>query len=235
MLSKCVVYLFNRLALLSGLGSWSTRTLLVWGLSLLPRCQSRALLGRRGFLLTWAWLQYFLVETQPAHWVCFLHLNPPLYPRTNPRATEQPAQELPLSPVLRSLGALMMRSYGGGFPSVTGPHSLAITTSLLQRGVVLSHLMITDRVQALSYHLSLSVCNILIFLSDSLRYISILPVIPVTLHLSPQEAIETRHPQDTHHAPPPSIKTSDLQTDFTLYKSVFHFSYLAIYHNTCFY
>uniref|UniRef100_A0A671Q7D7 Sterol regulatory element-binding protein cleavage-activating protein n=1 Tax=Sinocyclocheilus anshuiensis TaxID=1608454 RepID=A0A671Q7D7_9TELE len=35
------------------------------------------------------------------------------------------------------------------------------------------------------------------------RYISILPVIPVTLHLSPQEAIDTRHPQDTHHAPPP--------------------------------
>ncbi|KTG45605.1 hypothetical protein cypCar_00005403 [Cyprinus carpio] len=51
------------------------------------------------------------------------------------------------------------------------------------------------------------------------RYISILPVIPVTLHLSPQEAIDTRHPQDTHHAPPPSIKTSDLQTDLTLYKS----------------
>uniref|UniRef100_A0A8C1DDD5 Sterol regulatory element-binding protein cleavage-activating protein n=1 Tax=Cyprinus carpio carpio TaxID=630221 RepID=A0A8C1DDD5_CYPCA len=50
------------------------------------------------------------------------------------------------------------------------------------------------------------------------RYISILPVIPVTLHLSPQEAIDTRHPQDTHHAPPPSIKTSDLQTDLTLYK-----------------
>ncbi|XP_067304428.1 sterol regulatory element-binding protein cleavage-activating protein isoform X2 [Pseudorasbora parva] len=50
------------------------------------------------------------------------------------------------------------------------------------------------------------------------RYISILPVIPVTLHLSPQEAIDTRHPQDTQHAPPPSIKTSDLQTDLTLYK-----------------
>uniref|UniRef100_A0A8C2G353 Sterol regulatory element-binding protein cleavage-activating protein n=1 Tax=Cyprinus carpio TaxID=7962 RepID=A0A8C2G353_CYPCA len=50
------------------------------------------------------------------------------------------------------------------------------------------------------------------------RYISILPVIPVTLHLSPQEAIDTRHPQDTHHAPPPSIKTSDLQTNLTLYK-----------------
>ncbi|XP_026083820.1 sterol regulatory element-binding protein cleavage-activating protein-like [Carassius auratus] len=50
------------------------------------------------------------------------------------------------------------------------------------------------------------------------RYISILPVIPVTLHLSPQEAIDTRHPQDTRHAPPPSIKTSDLQTDLTLYK-----------------
>lgn len=73
----------------------------------------------------------------------------------------------------------------------------------------------------------------LFFFTDSLRYISILPVIPVTLHLSPQEAIDTRHPQDTHHAPPPSIKTSDLQTDLTLYKSVSHFSYLAIKLNTC--
>ncbi|GLD53204.1 sterol regulatory element-binding protein cleavage-activating protein, partial [Lates japonicus] len=51
------------------------------------------------------------------------------------------------------------------------------------------------------------------------RYISILPVIPVTVHLSPQEAIETRHPQDTRHPPPPIPKVSaDLQTDLTLYK-----------------
>ncbi|KAI4891929.1 hypothetical protein NFI96_021900 [Prochilodus magdalenae] len=50
------------------------------------------------------------------------------------------------------------------------------------------------------------------------RYISILPVIPVTLHLSPQEAMEMRHPQDTHHAPRSSAKTSDVQTDLTLYK-----------------
>ncbi|KAK7886464.1 hypothetical protein WMY93_026085 [Mugilogobius chulae] len=53
------------------------------------------------------------------------------------------------------------------------------------------------------------------------RYISILPVIPVTLHLSPQEAIDTRHPQDTRHPPPPPIPpkvTADLQTDITLYK-----------------
>ncbi|KAM7382928.1 hypothetical protein PAMP_002623 [Pampus punctatissimus] len=51
------------------------------------------------------------------------------------------------------------------------------------------------------------------------RYISILPVIPVTLHLSPQDAIETRHPQDTRHPPPPIPKVSaDLQTDLTLYK-----------------
>ncbi|KAM8869101.1 sterol regulatory element-binding protein cleavage-activating protein isoform 2-T2 [Spinachia spinachia] len=51
------------------------------------------------------------------------------------------------------------------------------------------------------------------------RYISLLPVIPVTVHLSPQEAIETRHPQDTRH-PPPSIPkvSADLQTDLTLYK-----------------
>ncbi|XP_020362655.1 sterol regulatory element-binding protein cleavage-activating protein-like isoform X1 [Oncorhynchus kisutch] len=50
------------------------------------------------------------------------------------------------------------------------------------------------------------------------RYISILPVIPITLHLSPREAIETRHPQDTRHPPPPSLKTNDLPTDLTLYK-----------------
>lgn len=51
------------------------------------------------------------------------------------------------------------------------------------------------------------------------RYISILPVIPVTLHLSPQEAVDTRHPQDTRH-PPPSIPkvSANLQTDLTLYK-----------------
>ncbi|XP_027142578.1 sterol regulatory element-binding protein cleavage-activating protein isoform X2 [Larimichthys crocea] len=51
------------------------------------------------------------------------------------------------------------------------------------------------------------------------RYISILPVIPVTVHLSPQEAIEARHPQDTRYPPPPIPKvTADLQTDLTLYK-----------------
>uniref|UniRef100_A0A3Q2ZDL0 Sterol regulatory element-binding protein cleavage-activating protein n=1 Tax=Kryptolebias marmoratus TaxID=37003 RepID=A0A3Q2ZDL0_KRYMA len=51
------------------------------------------------------------------------------------------------------------------------------------------------------------------------KYISILPVIPVTIHLSPQEAIDTRHPQDTRHPPPPIPKVSaDLQTDLTLYK-----------------
>ncbi|XP_028835659.1 sterol regulatory element-binding protein cleavage-activating protein [Denticeps clupeoides] len=50
------------------------------------------------------------------------------------------------------------------------------------------------------------------------RYISILPVIPVTLHLSPQEAIETRHPQDTRHQPPPIPRTPDQQNDLTLYK-----------------
>uniref|UniRef100_A0A673W2N8 Sterol regulatory element-binding protein cleavage-activating protein n=1 Tax=Salmo trutta TaxID=8032 RepID=A0A673W2N8_SALTR len=50
------------------------------------------------------------------------------------------------------------------------------------------------------------------------RYISILPVIPVTLHLSPREAIETRHPQDTRHPPPPSLKTNELPADLTLYK-----------------
>ncbi|KAM9805457.1 sterol regulatory element-binding protein cleavage-activating protein isoform 4-T4 [Syngnathus typhle] len=51
------------------------------------------------------------------------------------------------------------------------------------------------------------------------RYISILPVIPVAIHLSPQEAIEGRHPQDTRHPMPPIPKVAaDLQTDLTLYK-----------------
>lgn len=54
----------------------------------------------------------------------------------------------------------------------------------------------------------------------SFRYISILPVIPITVHVSPQEALETRHPQDTRHPPPPPIPkvSADLQTDLTLYK-----------------
>ncbi|KAL2084672.1 hypothetical protein ACEWY4_020190 [Coilia grayii] len=50
------------------------------------------------------------------------------------------------------------------------------------------------------------------------KYISILPVIPVTLHVTPQEAMEMRHPQDTRHAPPPHPRAPDLQTDLTLYK-----------------
>ncbi|XP_077383194.1 sterol regulatory element-binding protein cleavage-activating protein [Festucalex cinctus] len=51
------------------------------------------------------------------------------------------------------------------------------------------------------------------------RYISILPVIPVAIHLSPQEAIEGRHPQDTQHPLPPIPKVAaDFQTDLTLYK-----------------
>ncbi|XP_058868959.1 sterol regulatory element-binding protein cleavage-activating protein-like [Acipenser ruthenus] len=63
------------------------------------------------------------------------------------------------------------------------------------------------------------------------RYISILPVIPVSFYLSAQEAVEARHPQDTKHfhspfpafdmraeqAPEPSGKTLS-QSDFTLYK-----------------
>lgn len=61
------------------------------------------------------------------------------------------------------------------------------------------------------------------------RYISILPVIPVTVHLSPQEAIETRHPQDTRHSPPPIPKVSaDLQTDLTLYKLVQTHTYTSL-------
>ncbi|XP_061633905.1 sterol regulatory element-binding protein cleavage-activating protein isoform X6 [Phyllopteryx taeniolatus] len=51
------------------------------------------------------------------------------------------------------------------------------------------------------------------------RYISILPVIPVAIHLSPQEAIEGRHPHDTQQPLLPIPKVSaDLQTDLTLYK-----------------
>uniref|UniRef100_A0A8D3DR10 Sterol regulatory element-binding protein cleavage-activating protein n=1 Tax=Scophthalmus maximus TaxID=52904 RepID=A0A8D3DR10_SCOMX len=52
------------------------------------------------------------------------------------------------------------------------------------------------------------------------RYISILPIIPITVHLSPHEAIETRHPQDPRHPPPPIPPrvSADLQTDLTLYK-----------------
>ncbi|XP_057691011.1 sterol regulatory element-binding protein cleavage-activating protein isoform X1 [Corythoichthys intestinalis] len=51
------------------------------------------------------------------------------------------------------------------------------------------------------------------------KYISILPVIPVTIHLSPQEAIDGRHPQDTKFTFPPIPKVAaDLQTDLTLYK-----------------
>ncbi|XP_077453989.1 sterol regulatory element-binding protein cleavage-activating protein [Stigmatopora argus] len=51
------------------------------------------------------------------------------------------------------------------------------------------------------------------------KYISILPVIPVTIHLSPQEAIEGRHPQDTKVPLLPLPKVAaDLQTDLTLYK-----------------
>uniref|UniRef100_A0A8C9T4V3 Sterol regulatory element-binding protein cleavage-activating protein n=1 Tax=Scleropages formosus TaxID=113540 RepID=A0A8C9T4V3_SCLFO len=58
------------------------------------------------------------------------------------------------------------------------------------------------------------------------RYISILPVIPVTFHVTPREALETRHPQDTRHAPPLQTDPSPnalphgapVQTDLTLYK-----------------
>ncbi|XP_033855822.1 sterol regulatory element-binding protein cleavage-activating protein-like [Acipenser ruthenus] len=63
------------------------------------------------------------------------------------------------------------------------------------------------------------------------RYISILPVIPVSFYLSAQEAVEARHPQDAQRfhspfpgfdmradqAPEPNGKTLS-QPDFTLYK-----------------
>lgn len=39
------------------------------------------------------------------------------------------------------------------------------------------------------------------------RYISLLPVIPVTLHLNPREALEGRHPQDGRSAWAPSGPT----------------------------
>lgn len=36
----------------------------------------------------------------------------------------------------------------------------------------------------------------------SFRYISILPAIPVTLYLNPQEALEVRHPQEANRYHP---------------------------------
>ncbi|XP_066547581.1 sterol regulatory element-binding protein cleavage-activating protein [Amia ocellicauda] len=55
------------------------------------------------------------------------------------------------------------------------------------------------------------------------RYISILPVIPVSLYLSAQEALETRHPQDTRLpqtplAGSPGPPPVPAQADLTLYK-----------------
>ncbi|XP_028673300.1 sterol regulatory element-binding protein cleavage-activating protein [Erpetoichthys calabaricus] len=60
------------------------------------------------------------------------------------------------------------------------------------------------------------------------RYISLLPVIPVSLYLNTQEAIEARHPQDTRRFIPPIPgfdnrvdqlpSKPQVQSDFTLYK-----------------
>ncbi len=82
----------------------------------------------------------------------------------------------------------------------------------------------------LSFYLWLDPIKVLYYClchcSSCFRYISILPVIPVTVHLSPQDAIDTRHPQDTRHPPPTIPKVSaDLQTDLTLYKSVLTHTY----------
>ena len=68
----------------------------------------------------------------------------------------------------------------------------------------------------------------------SFRYISILPAIPVTLYLNPQEALEVRHPQEANRYHPflssssgkldaeaqPDQASSKLQghQDVTLYK-----------------
>lgn len=41
-----------------------------------------------------------------------------------------------------------------------------------------------------------------LFLPPSCRYISILPAIPVTLYLNPQEALEVRHPQEANRYHP---------------------------------
>lgn len=70
--------------------------------------------------------------------------------------------------------------------------------------------------------------------SPSFRYISILPAIPVTLYLNPQEALEVRHPQEANRYQPflsssggrlnaeaqPDQTSSRLQghRDVTLYK-----------------
>ena len=64
------------------------------------------------------------------------------------------------------------------------------------------------------------------------RYVSLLPVIPVTLRLNPREALEGRHPQDGRSAwPPPQPGqgglweagpkgpgTAQAHRDLTLYK-----------------
>lgn len=64
------------------------------------------------------------------------------------------------------------------------------------------------------------------------RYISLLPVIPVTLRLNPREALEGRHPQDSRSAWPPlgpqpgglweagtkGLGTAQAHRDITLYK-----------------
>lgn len=50
-----------------------------------------------------------------------------------------------------------------------------------------------------------SACSSACFFSP--RYISILPVIPVTLYLNPQEAIEARHPQEANRYFPSSLST----------------------------
>ncbi|XP_069051082.1 sterol regulatory element-binding protein cleavage-activating protein isoform X2 [Lepisosteus oculatus] len=52
------------------------------------------------------------------------------------------------------------------------------------------------------------------------RYISILPVIPVSLYLSAHDALEARHPQDTRHPQPPPASPAppSTQADLTLYK-----------------
>ncbi|CAB1334338.1 unnamed protein product [Coregonus sp. 'balchen'] len=116
-------------------------------------------------------------------------LNPPRFQRTSPRATMgPPGKEYPTRP---SPHPWCPRSAGGRrMRRAGGGLSFRHWPSLFSY-----------------YNITLAK-----------RYISILPVIPVTLHLSPREAIETRHPQDTRHPPPPTLKTNDLPADLTLYK-----------------
>ncbi|XP_015263203.1 PREDICTED: sterol regulatory element-binding protein cleavage-activating protein [Gekko japonicus] len=89
------------------------------------------------------------------------------------------------------------RRSGGSSPSGTGPHSSATTTSRevtwgAEDEEIWRKLSFRHWPSLFSYY------NITL----AKRYISILPVIPVTLYLNPQEALEARHPQEANRYHP---------------------------------